>query len=105
MSIKVYELAHGRAGDKGSTINISVIAYDEKGYCHLEKHLTVEKVQEVFLPLAKGPITCYALPKLKAFNFVIEHLRGGGVTVSLAHDIHGKSLSYLMLNIEVPDIL
>jgi len=31
------------------------------------------------------------------------HALGGGVTVSLAQDIHGKSLSNVMLAIELPD--
>jgi hypothetical protein len=29
---RVYDLAHSRAGDKGNTSNISVIAYDEAGW-------------------------------------------------------------------------
>ena len=37
-----------------------------------------------------------------ALNFVIENALGGGVTISLAQDAHGKSLSYLMLDIELP---
>ena len=55
-----------------------------------------------FAYVAKGPITRYELPKLKALNFVIENALGGGVTISLAQDAHGKSLSYLMLDIELP---
>jgi hypothetical protein len=45
----------------------------------------------------------YELPNLKAFNFVIENALGGGVTISLAQDIHGKSLSNVMLAIELPE--
>jgi hypothetical protein len=44
----------------------------------------------------------YELPKLQALNFVIEGALGGGVTRSLAQDAHGKSLSSLMLMIELP---
>ena len=47
-------------------------------------------------------MTRYVLPKLKALNFVIENALGGGGTISLALDVHGKSLSYLMLDIEPP---
>ena len=43
----------------------------------------------------------HELPKLKALNFVIENALGGGVTVSLAQDMHGKSLSFVMLGIEL----
>ena len=45
----------------------------------------------------------YELPKLRALNFVIENALGGGVTLSLALDAHGKSLSSLMLTIELPE--
>ncbi len=55
MSLRVYDLAHCRAGDKGNTS-----------------------------------------------NFVIENALGGGVTISLAQDVHGKSLSNVMLGIELP---
>jgi len=53
---------------------------------------------------AKGPVTRYELPRLRALNFVIENALGGGVTISLALDAHGKSLSYLMLDIELPGV-
>ena len=51
--------------------------------------------------IARGPVTRYELPKLRALNFVIENALGGGVTVSLAQDMHGKSLSFVMLGIEL----
>jgi hypothetical protein len=102
MSVKVHALAHARAGDKGNTSNVSVIAYDERAWQILRSQLTVERVMAAYAHVAKGPVTRYELPQLKAFNFVIENALGGGVTISLAQDAHGKSLSYLMLDIELP---
>lgn len=102
MSVKVYELGHARAGDKGNTSNVSVIAYDDKAWRILREQLTKERVTQAYAHVAKGPVTRYELPKLKALNFVIENALGGGVTISLALDAHGKSLSYLMLDIELP---
>ena len=32
MSVRVYDLAHSRAGDKGNTSNISVVAYNQAGW-------------------------------------------------------------------------
>lgn len=104
MSIRVYDLAHSRAGDKGDTINISVVAYDAAGYQHLGRYLTCERVMETFASLAKGPCRRFELPKLLAYNFVIERALDGGVTRSMRMDIHGKSLSSLMLTIELPDM-
>ena len=100
--VRVYDLAHSRAGDKGDTSNISVIAYDESGWTILREQLTEERVMQAFAHLAKGPVRRYELPKLRALNFVIERALGGGVTRSLALDAHGKSLSSLMLTIELP---
>jgi hypothetical protein len=101
MSTKVHELGHARAGDKGNTSNVSVIAYDERAWSILRDRLTVERVMAAYAHVAKGPVTRYELPKLRALNFVIENALGGGVTISLAQDAHGKSLSYLMLDIEL----
>jgi hypothetical protein len=100
--VKVYDIAHCRAGDKGNTSNISVIAYDARHYELLEAQLTPERVMQAFGHIAEGPVTRYALPRLKAFNFVIENALGGGVTISLNQDVHGKSLSTVMLEIELP---
>ena len=52
--------------------------------------------------LAGGPVTRYELPKLSALNFVTENALGGGVTISLAMDGHGKTLSYVMQDIDLP---
>jgi hypothetical protein len=56
-----------------------------------------------FLHVSKGPVRRYELRNLNAFNFVIDNALGGGVTISLAQDIHGKSLSNVMLAIELPE--
>jgi hypothetical protein len=100
-AIRVYDLAHGRAGDKGDTSNISVIAYDAAGWEILREQLTEQVVAKAFAHIATGSITRYVLPKLRALNFVIEGALGGGVTRSLAQDAHGKSLSSLMMTIEL----
>jgi hypothetical protein len=100
---RVYDLAHGRAGDKGNTSNISVVARDPAAWEMLRSRLTTERVAEAFAHITKGPIHRYELPRLQALNFVIEGALGGGVTRSLAQDMHGKSLSSLMLGIELPE--
>ena len=101
MSVRVYDLGHARAGDKGNTSNVSVTAYDERAWRILREQLTAERVMAAYSHIAQGPVSRYELPKLKALNFVIENALGGGVTISLAQDAHGKSLSYVMLGIEL----
>jgi hypothetical protein len=97
----LHQIAHGRAGDKGNTSNISVIAFDAAGWSLIRDRLTVQRVQQAFAHIATGPIRRYELPRLKALNFVIEGALGGGVTRSLAQDAHGKSLSSLMMSIDI----
>jgi hypothetical protein len=103
MSVRLYDLAHARSGDKGNTSNVAVIAYDEACWQRLLRDLTCERVMAAFSHLAAGPVTRYELPRLRALNFVIENALAGGVTRSLRIDPHGKSFSTLMLTIELPD--
>lgn len=102
---RLYDIAHARAGDKGNTSNISVIAYEPAWWERLRNGLTTEVVQRRFAHLlAPGArVTRYELPRLQALNFVLEGALAGGVTRSLAQDAHGKSLSSLMLTIEIAD--
>lgn len=98
----VRDLAHARAGDKGRAVNVSAIAFDAAGYARLERELTAERVMAAFAAVAAGPVRRYALPGLRALNFVVEGMEGGGVTRTLRQDRHGKSLSGLLLAIRLP---
>lgn len=102
MSVRVYDLAHSRSGDKGNTSNVAVIAYDEAGWDILRRELTAERVAQAYAHLAAGPVTRYELPRLRALNFVIENALAGGVTRSLRIDPHGKALSSIVLEIVLP---
>ena len=42
MSVRVYDLGHARAGDKGNTSNISVTAYSDEAWQVLHRELTPE---------------------------------------------------------------
>ena len=95
------EIAHARAGDKGDTCNIGVIAYEPAYYPVIVKQVTVDRVREHFRGLVAGPITRYELPNVEAINLVLERSLGGGVTRSLSLDPHGKSYSALILTMRV----
>jgi hypothetical protein len=99
--MKLREVAHSRTGDKGNTSNISVIAFDPKDYPLLVECVTAERVASHFTSIATGPVTRYELPNVGALNFVIEGALSGGVTRALTLDAHGKSLSSLMLDLEI----
>ena len=101
--MKVRQLAHSRTGDKGNTSNISVIAFDQKDYDKLRKHLTPEAIKKHFDWVVQGDVVRYELPQLGALNFVMTKTLGGGVTRSLALDPHGKCLSSYILEFDLPE--
>jgi len=95
------EIAHARAGDKGDTSNIGVIAYRPEFYPIILEQVTADRVGAHFRGLARGPITRYELPNVHAINLVLERSLGGGVTRSLSLDPHGKSYGALILTMPV----
>ena len=96
-------LAHSRTGDKGTTLNISLIAFDERHYPKLVREVTAARVKAHFGDLITGAVIRYELPAIAALNFVLHGVAGGGVTRTLALDAHGKSLSSALLDMELPD--
>lgn len=99
--MKLKEIAHSRTGDKGNISVISVIAYQEEDYEIIKEKITVEKVKEFFKEIAQGTITRYEIDTIGALNFVMEDALGGGVTRSLAIDMHGKTLGSALLEMEI----
>ncbi|KQL46384.1 beta-lactamase [Brevibacillus choshinensis] len=101
MKRKLYELAHSRAGDKGNTLIVSVIPYQEQDYEMLCEKVTVDAVKEHLQGIVAGEIVRYELPNICALQFVCSRALLGGVTTSLGMDTHGKSLSYALLEMEI----
>jgi len=101
--MKLRQIAHTRAGDKGNTVNISIIAFEPAHYPLLAKHITAERVKAFFKEIVAGDILRYELPNIGALNFVMYKALGGGVTRTLAIDPHGKSLSSAILDMEIPE--
>ena len=101
MRRKLYHLAHSRAGDKGDTTILTLIAYRPEDYPLLARQVTTEAVRRHFAGIIHGEIRRFELPELSALQFVGEKALGGGVTVSLGLDAHGKSLSSALLEMEI----
>ncbi|MGO2233150.1 hypothetical protein B6N13_16005 [Marinomonas sp. UCMA 3892] len=99
--MKLRDIAHSRTGDKGNTSNISLIVYDMKNYDLIKEAVTAERVKVWFGDIVSGEVVRYELPAIGALNFVMYEALGGGVTRSLALDIHGKSLSSALLDLVV----
>ncbi|WP_028524571.1 AtuA-related protein [Runella limosa] len=99
--MKLYDIAHSRAGDKGNTSTLSLIPYDVKDYELLCKEVTVERVKEHLKNIVSGEIVRYELPNISSLLFVCQDALLTGVTTSLAVDTHGKALSYALLEMEI----
>ena len=99
--MKLRQIAHSRAGDKGNLVNISVFVYRDEDYAMLVERVTEERVSELFSEHITRPVIRYCVPNLCGLNFVLQRRQTDSVTRSLRLDAHGKSLSSLMLSLEI----
>lgn len=99
--MKLYEIAHSRAGDKGNVSTLSLIPYEESDYELLKIKVTVNVVKKHFEKIIKGEIIRYEMPNISSLLFVCREALDTGVTTSLRMDTHGKALSYKILEMEI----
>jgi hypothetical protein len=105
--VPLHRAAHGRTGDKGNRSNISVIAWAPRLWDSLVAQVTEEAVMRQFAHRRPSRVTRHLLPQLHAMNFVLDDVLDGGVNDALNLDSHGKSLSFLLLDlpIQIPSVL
>ena len=101
VEVPLHAVAHSRAGDKGNRANLSLIPYDPALYPLLAEQVTEERVLALFRHRGATRCTRYDLPKLHAFNFVVDDVLEGGVNGSLNLDGHGKTQSFRLLSLTV----
>jgi hypothetical protein len=99
--MKLRELAYSRSGDKGDTSNVCVFVFDPNDYERVRRALTADVVREHFGSLVLGQVVRYEIPQSHGLNFVLEQALGGGVSMTLRADPHGKSYQSLILDIDV----
>lgn len=97
VTVPLHAVAHGRAGDKGNRSNISLAPYVPEAYPLLVEQVTEARVLALFRHKGASAVTRYELPNLPALNFVIDDALEGGVNAALGQDMHGKTLSFLLL--------
>lgn len=101
MKVPLSRIAHARSGDKGDLSNVGVIALEDRWYPILVREVTTERVRALFGQLVLGRVERFELPNLGALNFVMHEALGGGGTVSLRVDAQGKTMSALMLTLDI----
>ena len=107
VAVPLHEIAHGRAGDKGNRLNVSVVAYSAELWPLVLAQVTEDRVHELFRHRGATRVVRHVLPNLHVLNFVIDEVLEGGVNSSLNLDIHGKTNSFrvLAMPVEVPEAL
>lgn len=99
--LPLHSIGHGRSGDKGNRLNVSVIAARPEFWPVIVAEVTAERVKALFAHRAVERVCRYELPNLQALNFVLDGVLEGGVNSSLAIDTHGKTLSFRVLDLMV----
>ena len=72
-----------------------------RSFPFIAEQLTEARVAEAFRHRRPSAVKRYLLPKLHGMNFVLDGVLDGGVNDSLNLDTHGKSLVFLVLEIEI----
>jgi hypothetical protein len=101
VEVPLHAVAHSRAGDKGNRCNMSLMPYDPRLYPLLAEQVTEARVLDLFRHRGATKVTRYDLPRLQAFNFVVDDVLEGGVNGSLNLDGHGKTQSFRLLSLTV----
>jgi hypothetical protein len=101
--VTLRSIAHSRTGDKGSTLTVSVIAYREEDYPRLVRVVTAARVERELAWIARGPVERHEMPAIAALTFVVARAPRDNVTQTLALDPHGKTVSSVLLDMEMDD--
>lgn len=100
--MRVGDIAVGRAGDKGGTVDLTIVAIDERKYRLIERSLTEDVVSSALKKAMPGTITCYRMPNLLALKFVVTDALPGGVYSTLHAGLHWqKSSINVLLDLDI----
>ena len=107
VTLALRELCGYRAGDKGDTADVALLAYDDETYALIVEQVTAERVRALFGSMVHGEVLRYEAPNVRALNFVLRGALGGGGPKSLRSDNLGKTLggALVRLEIDVPDAI
>jgi hypothetical protein len=100
-------LVGARSGDKGGDANVGVWADDDAVEAWLQHEFSTSLFRDLLPEVGPYPISRYALPNLRAVNFVVHGILGWGVASNLRLDTQAKGLGELLRSrpVEVPAAL
>ncbi len=105
-TVPLIALAWARSGDKGNNSNIGVIARKPEYLPVIRRALTCDAVANYFAHHLEGktsePVERFDVPGIRAVNFVLHDVLGGGGIASLRNDPQGKGFAQMLLDFPVP---
>ena len=101
-ALRVGDIATGRAGDKGSVLDLTLVARDEVAYTLLARALSADAARIVLNRVVPGPVLRYEIPGLRALKYVAPDALAGGVYATLRPGLHWqKAAIWLLLDLTV----
>lgn len=97
------ELADARAGDKGDTSILALIPRDAARFAEVVRLVTPDRIAAHFR-VGVEAVDVIPVPALGTLTVVVRHRLEGGVTRSAGADPHGKTLSFHLLDLPLPDV-
>jgi hypothetical protein len=101
-TVPLIALAWARSGDKGNNSNIGVIARKPEYLPIIRAALTSDAVAHYFAHHLEGNVERFDIPGIRAVNFVLHDVLGGGGIASLRNDPQGKGFAQMLLDFPVP---
>ncbi|WP_026128307.1 acyclic terpene utilization AtuA family protein [Nocardiopsis halophila] len=100
-------VAGARSGDKGADANVGVWARTDRAWPWLVHTLTAEEFARLLPETAPLTVTRHVLPGLRALNFVVEGLLGGGAGSGARSDPQAKALGEWLRgrHLDIPEAL
>lgn len=99
--VQLRELCYARSGDKGDTVNVGLLAKDDRAYEQVRRSLTPEKIKAHFGSMVRGGVEIYEMPNIRALNVVLRQALDGGASRTLRLDQTGKSMGSALLRMEI----
>jgi hypothetical protein len=100
-SIQLRDYAQARSGDKGDLANVALFAPTDALYTAFLREVTPERVRDHFGAYVRGRVERFAVPNVRALNFVLHEALDGGAARSLRSDPLGKSYGSLLLRMRI----
>lgn len=101
-AVRVGDIATGRAGDKGSVLDLTLVAGDAAAYALLARALSADTVRVALNRVVPGPVLRYEIPGLRALKYVAPDALAGGVYATLRPGLHWqKAAIWLLLDLTI----